>query len=77
MRGVHSHDGECNKCCDVLRRAVWFMMTEQQTFLSSAIQPQQAANEGATLLQKYLHRWSAYADIVQDNNRAGRDKARV
>lgn len=31
---------------------------------------QQAVNEDAALLQKYLHRWSAYAGIVQGNNRA-------
>ncbi len=56
---------------DVLQRAVVFALTEQQTlFFGGVMQPQQAANEGAALLQEYLHHWSAYVDIVQGNNRA-------
>lgn len=55
---------------DVFERAALFAMTEQQTFFCGAVRAQQPVNEGAALLQEYLHRWSAYAGIVQDNNRA-------
>jgi hypothetical protein len=55
---------------DVIHRAVEFALSDQQTFFGGAVQPQQAANDGAARLQEYMHRWSAYVDMIQGPNRA-------
>lgn len=41
-----------------------------QHFFSGPVDPQQAANKAGEHLQDYLHRWSAYVDIVNGGNTA-------
>jgi hypothetical protein len=70
-RGVRSRDGECRRSAERRPSACRRVCDDwQQTFFGGAVRAQQAVNEDAALLQKYLHRWSAYAGIVQGNNRA-------
>jgi len=43
---------------------------DSQEFFGGSVDPQQAANKAAEYLQDYLHRWSAYVDIVEGGNAA-------
>jgi hypothetical protein len=43
---------------------------DPQQFFGGPVDPQQAANKGGEYLQDYLHRWSAYVDIVKGGNTA-------
>ena len=41
---------------------------DPQLFFGGPVDPQQAATKGGECLQEYLHRWSAYVDIVGGGN---------
>jgi hypothetical protein len=43
---------------------------DTQQFFGGSVDPQQAANMAGEYLQNYLHRWSAYVDIVNSGNAA-------
>jgi hypothetical protein len=44
--------------------------TDPRQFFGGPVDPQQAANRAGEYLEDYLHRWSAYVDIVQGGNTA-------
>lgn len=41
---------------------------DAQFFFGGPVDPQQAANSAGKYLQDYLHRWSAYVDIIKGGN---------
>jgi len=43
---------------------------DSQLFFGGPIDPQEAANKAGEYIGDYLHRWSAYVDIVQGGNSA-------
>jgi len=60
-------DAVLNECMHLLTT---YAVTEAvQDCFGGSVDPQDAANRGATLLHDFLHRWSAYVDIVQGGNR--------
>lgn len=58
-------DAVLNECLQAL---VKFALSHPAKFIGASTGPQKAANDGAGLVQDYLHRWSSYVDVFHGGN---------
>jgi len=61
-------DAVLNECFDLMIR-LCTTEGDRVFFFGRPVDAQEAANQGGAYLQDFLHRWSAYVDIVQGGNR--------
>jgi hypothetical protein len=67
-REMKNSDAVVNECLQFL--VTWTTTDSAQEFFGGTVNPQDAANNGATYLQGFLNRWSRYVELENEGRNA-------